>query len=149
MNREYYDDLIQGGYEVILNCLLDYDEERKVHFLGYVKTMLKYHYLDKHKKKEINISLNQSIKLKNGNVELIELIEGDVCVEEDIINKFRTRELIKCIFELTDRQRDVVIKYYIENKAIAQISKELNISYRTVVNTKTAAIRNLRKKLKQ
>ena len=46
---DIYDDLIQEGYEIILLCIHDYDPNKGVHFLGYIKLKLKYHYLNKYK----------------------------------------------------------------------------------------------------
>ena len=58
--REEYDDLIQEGYLVILESIDNYDEERGVYFLGYIKTMLKYTYLNKHQERQ-HLSLNVKV----------------------------------------------------------------------------------------
>ena len=82
---EMYDDLIQEGYEVVLKCIEDYDPKKKTKFLGYVKVMLKYKYLDKHKEKSY-ISLNKPVG--DGKEEILDLLEGDEKEPiENIINK--------------------------------------------------------------
>ncbi len=48
-----YDDLIQEGYEIILVAIEEYEENRGTQFLGYVKLQLKYHYLNKHREKNL------------------------------------------------------------------------------------------------
>lgn len=142
-----YEDLISEGVVVILECLKDHDESKGTHFLGYVKIMLKYFYLDKHKEKVI-FSLNEPVG-EEGEEELIDLLESK---EMDILDKLIIREntsnLKKALEELTIRQRDIIIYYYLERQSIHQISNRLNISYRTVVNTKTRALEKLQEVLK-
>ena len=46
---DQYDDLIQEGYEILLSIKF---QSNKSAFLGYIKTMLKYHYLNKHKERQ-------------------------------------------------------------------------------------------------
>ncbi len=46
-----------------------------------------------------------------------------------------------------DEKRDVIFYYYIKNKSIREISDILKISYRTVINTKTTALKKLKKQL--
>lgn len=143
---DLYDDLIQEGYEIILRAIEDYDPHRKVNFLGYVKVLLKYHYLDKHKEKQIR-SLNAEIDEKG--TEIMDLIQGDE--GEDPMSKAIDREwkeeLLGVLDYLTKRQRDIVVYFYIDKLSIKEISHRLGISYRTVVNTKTVAIKKLRKRM--
>ena len=57
-----YEDLLQQGYEVILSGIDEFDEEKDVNFLWFIKMKLKFYYLDKHKyKKEKSSSLNKPI----------------------------------------------------------------------------------------
>ncbi|HSH36690.1 sigma-70 family RNA polymerase sigma factor, partial [Schnuerera sp.] len=128
---DQYDDLIQEGYETILIAIENYDPDRGVKFLGYVKSMLKYCYLEKHREKQ-HLSLNKP--LEEG--EIIDLLEGD---EEDpidmAINKEEIDLLIKSLNYLTKRQKQVVLDYYINQLSIGEIADKLGVSYRTVVNT--------------
>jgi RNA polymerase sporulation-specific sigma factor len=70
-----YDDLIQEGRLVVLECIKDYDESKGVYFLGYVKIKLKFLYLNKHKEK-ITLSLNTSIG-EDEDQELIDVLESE------------------------------------------------------------------------
>ena len=53
-------------------------------------------------------------------------------------------DLRKSINSLTKRQKQIIIEFYINQLSIGEIAEKLNISYRTVVNTKTNAINNLK-----
>lgn len=133
-----YEDLLQEGYEVVLNAIEEYDSNKGSHFLGFVKLNLRYHYLNKHKEKQTS-SLNQTIK--DGETELIDLIEDEAFSPlENIIQKEEINKLKEGINYLTPRQREIIIAYYIEDMSIKDIGEKLGIAYRTVVNIKTNAI---------
>lgn len=135
-----YDDLIQEGYETILIAIEQYDQSKGVYFLGYIKMMLKYCYLNKHKEKQF-LSLNEP--LEEG--EFIDLLEGD---EKEPIDVMLEKEEINILYNnldcLTERQKQVIVDFYINNLSIDKIANKMQISYRTVVNTKTVAIKKLR-----
>lgn len=136
-NYSLYEDLVQEGYETILNCIADFDENRGVNFLGYVKVQLKFLYLNKHKEKRTT-SLNETVG--EDGVELIDLLEGEEDLLEDYILKETREALAKALFKLTERQREVLILFYVKKLSIGEIANKLGISYRTVVNTKTRAL---------
>lgn len=140
-----YDDLIQEGYEVILRCMKDYDPGKGAYLLGYIKLTLKFHYLNKHKATESTISLNQELFTDDG-IELIDTIADDsLSQEEGTIRKEKLNELYTSLLQLTDRQRDIVTQYYIEEKPLRTIADKYGISYRTVVNTRITALNKLKK----
>ncbi len=136
-----YDNLIQDGYEVVLKCIQEYDPTKEVHFLGYVKTMLRYCYLNKHKEKYL-ISLNEPVK--DGETgEIGDFIPDDRDDIEEIFEKEERIKLYNSLNSLTDRQKEIIIDYYINNLPINQIAAKMGISYRTVVNIKTSALKKL------
>ncbi|TJX14408.1 sigma-70 family RNA polymerase sigma factor [Tissierella creatinini] len=141
-----YEDLLQEGRVLVLECLDSYDESKGTHFLGYVKHMLMYYYLDKNKKK-VCLSLNEKIG-NDGEEEIIDLLESN---DEDVLDtliRFELGRHVKdSILKLTDKQRKIVFDFYIKGKKIDKIAEELNISYRTVVNIKNAALGKLKKHL--
>lgn len=141
-NSRDYEDLIQDGYVVILDCIEQYDPSKGVYFLGYVKTMLKYNYLQNHRNKTM-ISLNSPLgEDKEG--EMIDLLESkDLGPLELFLEIERDNTLSKALSILGPRQRQVIEMFYLEGLSIADIAKCLEISYRTVVNTKTRALERL------
>lgn len=145
-NSRDFEDLIQDGNIVILECINNYDISKGVYFLGYVKTMLKYNYLQNHRLKT-TISLNTPIGEDNEGEMIDLLVSEDFQPLEVILMREKDKKLSKCLSVLTERQREIVIYYYMEKYSIGQIAKHLNISYRTVVNTKTKAIEKLQNEL--
>ena len=139
---DLYEDLIQEGYEIILIAIEDYDPNKGAHFLGYVKIMLKYHYLEKHRERQF-LSLNELIDFTG--TELIDLIEGDEKSPVDrIIDMEQNQILLDSInFSLKDKGDNS--PFHIKGYSIDKIGKMLGISYRTVVNIKTSGINKLKK----
>ena len=146
IKRYYYkshefEDLVQDGNIKILECIEDFEPNRGVYFLGYVKTMLKFMYLDKHKKK-YHTSLNE--KVGDGETEIIDLlVSEDRDILESILMDEKVKELNQALAILTTRQKEIIILFYIERMSMGDIASKLGISYRTVVNTKTTALKKL------
>ena len=82
---------------------------------------------------------------RNGILNLIP--DTDKSPLDKVLEKERNARLRKAMKVLTQRQRKVVIYYYMKNKSIKEISRILKISYRTVINTKTTALKKLRKQM--
>lgn len=142
--KEEFEDLIQEGNLLVLECIEDYDEEKEVYFLGYIKAMLRFAYLNKHKIR-IHQSLNTPVG-EDGAEEIMDLLEGQEKSQEQlIIEEEESLEIRKILRKLTERQRKVIVLYYFKNMGIKDIAESLGISYRTVVNTKTRALEILRK----
>ncbi|HHV38341.1 MAG TPA: sigma-70 family RNA polymerase sigma factor [Tepidimicrobium sp.] len=142
--KELYDDLIQEGYEVILKAMEDYDPDRGVYFLGYVKAMLKYRYIGKHRERQL-YSLN--LEVDDSGRELVDLIQGKEDPTSDVLDKEVREKLFCALGHLAPRQREVIIYFYIHDLSMREIAKRLGIAYRTVVNTKARAIEKLREKI--
>lgn len=143
---EDYEDLIQEGRVIVLECIGNYDDSRDVYFLGFVKTMLKFHYLNKHKEK-IMFSLNTPIG-ENEDEELIDTLESkDIGVLEEVVMMEDIDEIRHALSTLSDRQREVIVYFYFEGYSIPEIAKNMGVTYRTVVNTKATALEKMRRQL--
>ena len=145
--REFYEELIQEGNLCILEAIESFDPGQNVYFLGYIKLQLRYLYLNKNRQK-FHASLNVIIG-DESQEEIINLIPSDeIGTEDNLIVEEEIEELNESLKCLTDRQRRVVILFYVNRNSITEIANSLNVSYRTVVNTKTRALEILRKNLK-
>ena len=102
-------------------------------------------YLDKHKIK-IHTSLNK--KLGDGEDEIIDLlVSHDKDILESILDSQDADELGEALEDLTGRQKQIITLFYIERIPMTEIASKLGISYRTVVNTKTNALKKLKQGL--
>lgn len=137
-----YDDLIQDGFETVIRCVEDFDESKGVNFLGYTKVQLKFLYLNKHKEKK-TFSLNEIVG--EDGVEFIDILEDNGLDPLENYLVMEEREFVLgALSILTERQREVVVLYYLHEISIGDIADMLGISYRTVVNIKTNAIKKMR-----
>ena len=143
------DDLLQEGRLMILESLANFNRDKGVHFLGYIKSKLKYMYMNLNKEKNYEVSLNTRVELGEGSVELMDILEDEsVDIEGDFLNKVDVENLRNSLGFLTSREYQVVNMYYLENMSMKDISRKLDLAYRTVVNTKVNAVEKLRKILR-
>lgn len=146
--RKIFEDLIADGNLCILGCINDFNPQKGVYFLGFVKAQLKYLYLNKNRDR-IHLSLNSKVGDAENTAEWIDLIPSD---EEEQSDRIVREETVKDTIEgletalssLTDRQKEIVILFYVKRKSMQQIADSLEVSYRTIVNTKTRAIEKMR-----
>jgi len=144
------DDLVSEGKMKVLECLMTFDKEKGVYFLGYVKAQLRYLYLNLSKGKEFEVSLNSTIDLGDGKMELMDtLVDESVDVEGDFVKNCEFKKLKEALHNLTDREVQVLKMYYFENMGMKDIARELGLAYRTVVNTKVNGVEKLRTMVKR
>lgn len=140
-----YDDLIQDGNLMVIESINDFDPSKGVHFLGYIKSKLRFMYLNKHKIRN-HSSLNKTIG--EGSVEIVDLLVSE---DEDIVQVLVGYEdlnlLARAMDILTKRQRQVIELYYIEGVRMVDIAELLNLSYRTIINTKVVSLEKLKKEI--
>ena len=140
-----YEDLMQDGNIKIIESINDFDKDKGVHFLGYVKMNIKHLYLDKHKQR-FHKSLDE--KIGDGETEMLDLLVSDeIDFLERIIEGEDRLELKRALDVLTQRQRLVIDLFYGKNMSIGDIADDLGVAYRTVINTKTRALEKMRKVL--
>lgn len=139
------EDMVQEGYIIVLQSLKDYDKKRNVHFLHYVKTRLYYFYKNFYKSNTKYNPLSIEYLNKMGK----ELNSKDISQIDVIILKEETEKLYKCINELSKKEQRILRLFYFEQYSIQEISKELNIKYRAVINIKSNTIKKLRRMMKK
>lgn len=136
-------DLQQEGYMIILQSLKDFDTDRKVHFLQYVKIRLYYFYKDYFKKSIKNDALSMDHLYETGR----ELISNCRDQLTSIILKEEEDSLHKCIDELSEKEQMIISLFYFRRLSIQEIADKLGIKYRAVINIKSNAVRKLRRKM--
>lgn len=141
-NYSEFEDLIQECYVLALEILKKVEIKTGKHFLGYFRNGIRFMLLDKHKKiKDIAI-LNS---INDEEQEFIDTIVDDsVNIERDYINLELRREVWEHFDKLSEREVEIIFRYYIQGQSISEISDHLEIAYRTVVNIKTKGIQKLR-----
>ena len=138
-----FDDLYSDGRYMVLECLEDFDGKRS--FLKYVKSSLKYFYLNTYKYlTKVEKDLRDE-DLDEEGMSIFYSLDAGVDIESDFVEAERLGILKEAIDSLTPRQGMVVRLFYYERLGLSEIADFLGISKRTVVNLKVNAIVNLRK----
>ena len=138
-----FEDLISQGNIIILECIKDFDLDYGVAFQGFLKSKLKYHYLNL--RWEQDLSLN--VADENG-LEYIDRLKSTFDVEEKVDSNISSSRLRSYLKGLSARERQVLEKYYFKDLTMAEVASSLGISYRTVANTKYRAIKKLKSLVK-
>ena len=136
VNDPIIEDLVQEGYIVILKSLQSFDENRNVHYLHYVKIKIIYYYKNFYrstKNQRNKISLKENMGTDNYNV------------LERIIAEEEKTDLLVNVKKLSVKEQKILFLYYYKKMSMDEISKHLNIKYRTVISAKYNAINKLRK----
>jgi RNA polymerase sporulation-specific sigma factor len=136
------EDLLHEGYIIILQSLKDYDAKRNVHFLQYVKIRLFYFYKNYYKKSFKQGTLSVEYLNETGK----EFKSDSPAQISTVILKEQKAALYKCMNELSEKEQRVLNLFYFKGFSIQEISEELNLEYRSVINIKSKAVKKLRSK---
>lgn len=130
--------------EVLIDAIETYDA-KKAGFGGYLKYRLYYHFLDKSKKPRPK-SLND---LDHTGCEIVESLEANIDIEKDLLDKENLDELYKALKNLETKEKMIIYMEYYQKMGQEEIANSLNLSPKTIRNTKYKAIEKLRKSLNQ
>lgn len=132
------DNLYGEANLILLDALDDFDPERGVPFHLFYRTRLSYFLKDDLKRAMKNTAVPLSDEM--------EAVVADVAnTEEDFILLERAEELHQIVNDLPMRERAVVSLYFFCHLSLSEIAGRLGISYQTVANTKTRAMKHLRR----
>lgn len=131
------EDLAQEGYLLILESLKNYDKKYDVHFLQYIKIKIVFFYKNYYRNnKKYKLELDMSD---------INVYEDEEVAIEQIIKDEETKELLNNLKKLSKKEQEIIYFYYDKHLSVSEISKTLDIPYRTVIGKKYAAIKKLKK----
>jgi len=127
------EDLLHEGYIIILQSLK---------FLQYVKIRLFYFYKNYYKKSFKQGTLSVEYLNETGK----EFKSDSPAQISTVILKEQKAALYKCMNELSEKEQRVLNLFYFKGFSIQEISEELNLEYRSVINIKSKAVKKLRSK---
>ncbi|MDO5041412.1 MAG: sigma-70 family RNA polymerase sigma factor [Peptoniphilus sp.] len=135
-----YDDLLQDGIVVVLECVDMYDPERG-YFLGFVKSYLKFYFLKTFKYLLMDEEHISSVEEETWE----EFVSDDEDMEQMLLREEFSGEIKEALALLTKRQREVVVMYYFLDMSLIDIATSLGIKRWTVINTKRRSMEILRR----
>jgi len=141
------EDLLQEGYLTVTQCLSEFDPKKGVPFLGFIKSRLRFLYMDMGRKtnKEQCDSLNQTVNNLKEPVELIDLLpDPEASIDGELLHAEDLYWLHEALSVLSHREHQIIRLSFYEKKCLEDIARELGLTYRTVVNTKANGLNKLR-----
>jgi RNA polymerase sporulation-specific sigma factor len=140
-NPQEREDLLQEGRLGLMEALKEYDPEKGVPVLGFLSSRLRYLYLGM-KRPQAVMSLNESYGEDED--EFLDLLESDIDTLEDIVGAETISEVRKAVSSLPEVQQRVIVDLFYNGLSLSETAGVNGIAYRTVVNTRAAALKNLR-----
>lgn len=145
--KNYYDrtdifqELVDDGKTEIMYAILEYDNSKGVPFNYYLKQRLRFFYLKKNPRKNIQ-SLNYET---DDGEEVMNLIESDENIEQDFEDRLEIKQLYERVRKLPEKQQKVIYENFLREKSAREICQKLNMKQSTFYNTRSKALENLRK----
>lgn len=135
------EDIEQECYLQLINALEKFDEGLHVPFESYYKIQLYgWRANQNRKKREVLAPTDEELTAAQK--------DERVDIEKEVEQHLLYQEILKYLAALQEIERDLIIAYYIQNKKLSQIAKELGIKYKTAEFKKGEAVKKLRKYMK-
>lgn len=138
------EDLVQEAHVLLLDCLESYSRDKKVPFVHYYHMQLQYLLWDL-AKKESKAALCLLDQPDPTGQAPVDQLESDTNIEEDLFQEEAHKELRDLVASLPQREAQVIQLHFFAQLGLSEISGYLNLSYQTVANTKTRALKKLRR----
>lgn len=141
------EDLLQEAALAILEGLHQFDPDKGVAFLVFIKTKLKFHIYNQSRKARTNTYKSVSPFDEEGNDLLENMPDSEEMLEELIIINEDSKRLEEAMKKLDERQQKVIRMHYFEGFTLKDIAQMLGVSYKTVLRVKSKGLENLAKDL--
>lgn len=140
LNDPIIEDLLQEGYIVVLQALKNFDINKEIHFLAFIKSKIKYFYLNCYR-----TGLKNTINFTNHlNIDEFEIDDLKENVEEKVLKDEEISLLKSCIDMLPEKEQQLIYSFYFDEIPVSEIAEKLNISYGAACCKKSRILKKLR-----
>ncbi|MDK2902964.1 MAG: hypothetical protein PWQ93_883 [Clostridiales bacterium] len=137
------DDLYQEAAIEVICSIKDFDDERNVPFLVFLKKRIFYRLKNLTRCERQSLSLDQPIG--DGASTLADVIpDAGPSVENIVQTEQQHRHLCMAMTALTPKQRRVLKMHYLQGMSMADVSRKDGLHYQAVVKLKERALKNMR-----
>ena len=142
------EDLYQDACILLLEAIKDFDEDRGVPFLGFAKSRIYYGIHNLTRKTTYEASLDQPLWEEDGQTMVDQLKDTGEGIEDGITRLELLESLDSALQSLTQKQQEVIVSHYFEEKKLKDIAIDRDVHYKTVLGLKNRAIKELYGQLK-
>lgn len=122
--NDYEDECMNDVLLAVWNNIDQFDSSKNT-FKNWIASITKYKAID-YKRKYIKYLENKELDLNNA--------VDDFVIDEDILKKEVREELEELLSCLKPKDKELFIKHYLEDKKIAELSKEMNVKSEVLYN---------------
>lgn len=138
------EDLVQEAIILLLECLDSFNKEKKVPFVHYYHMQLQYYLWDQAKKLQKSELCLLDQPDPSGQC-LVDQLQSQENIEDSLFMEEESQDLEKIILLLPQREAQVIQLHYYNNLSLGEIAAYLKLSYQTIANTKTRALKKIRR----
>lgn len=141
-----YEDLVQDGRVYALYLLKLYKPENLAPPLGFVKTYLRYFYLDKNKRKSEILTLDEPREDGEGNTMCLKdkITDTQMKPDEIIISGELANEFLNVLDSLPFEERDLIYRYFFEHQDAKSIANQYDCTLRNFYYQKEKILQKLK-----
>lgn len=141
------EDLYQDACIILLEAVRDFDKGRGVPFPAFIKSRIYYGIHNLTRKNTDDLSLNQPLWEEDGQSMLDLLEDPGESIEDFIAREEIYKNLRYALESLTLKQREIIAAHYFEGKKFKEIALARGVHYKTVIQLKDRAIKELHGRL--
>ena len=143
------DDLYQEACLTVMECIRDFDPQKGVPFLTYVKKKVNFRLFNASRCRRLVLSLEQRFTVEEGEGRTLEemLVGTEPGVEEQILLRMEKKRLYDAIEKLSPKQKRVILMHFFEGLKYKDIARMGKNHYKSVLRIKDRALSSLRKNL--
>lgn len=141
-NAPDWEDLLQEANLSILEGIRDYDEEKEIPFLAYIKTKLKFNIYNLCRSERTRGS--RIIEADKEGQDPLDFIPDDTAnPSEELLKKEQTVIIQDALSKLEPKYREVIVLYFFKKLTLKEAAGKMGISCKTVQRYKAKAIDKL------
>ncbi len=137
------DDIRQEAFLQLLECANRYDLSQNVPFESFYKMNLHYWFLNRIRKKTELLVVDSEWQ---GGFSMTDVIESTIGNAHEVAELNEVTKALNDAFKLlTDKQRQVVVLFYLKGIRLGDIARSMGCSYKVAFKHKDAGIKKIRK----
>ncbi len=145
-NGPNWEDLFQEASLSVLEGVRNYDEQRGIPFLAYIKTKLKFDIYNLCRS-ERTLGSRMVDYDKGDQDPLDSVVDVTANPQEDMLTNEKTSTIAEALNLLNPKHREVIELFFFQNISLKDIAIKLGVSYKTAQRYKARALQTLAKLL--